>query len=77
MEKFSERLMNLNKISKNILRYGLIIVLVAFIISSILMKRADTVASLNLAREFTIASVHTFCEIIIGAIAFDVLIGKE
>lgn len=77
MDKLSDRLENLNKISKKILKYGLIIVLIASIISSILIKRADSIATLNLAREFVCANVHTFCEVIIGAILFDMLIGKD
>ena len=77
MGKILDRLENLNKISKNILKYGLGIVLIASIISSILIKRADSIATLNLAREFVSANVHTFCEVIIGAILFDMLIGKD
>jgi len=77
MGKILDRLENLNKISKNILKYGLGIVLIASIISSILIKRADSIVALNLAREFASANVHTFCEVIIGAILFDMLIGKE
>ena len=77
MGKLLDRLENLNKISKNILKYGLGIVLIASIISSILIKRADSIVALNLAREFTSANVHTLCEVIIGAILFDMLIGKD
>ena len=41
MEKLSERLTNLNKISKYILKYGLLVVLIGLIISNILLKNAD------------------------------------
>lgn len=77
MEKLSERLTNLNNISKNILKYGLFIVFIAFVISSVLLKGADSILTLNIAREFTCGNVYAFCEIIIGAIAFDMLIGKN
>ena len=77
MEKLSERLTNLNKISKNILKYGIFIVLIFLIISSLLLKSANSIASLTLAREFICGNVYAFCEIIIGAIMFDMLIEKK
>jgi len=77
MEKLSERLTNLNKVSKNILKYGILIVLIALIFSSVLLKNAGSISELNLAREFMIGNVYAFCEVIMGAIMFDMFMGKD
>ena len=77
MGKLIEKLSNLNEVSKNMLRYGILIVLVAFIISNILLKSANTIRSLNIAQEFTSGNVYALCEILIGAIMLDMLIVKE
>ena len=77
MEKLSERLTNLNKISKNILKYGMFLVFIGFIISNILLRKADNVSSLNMAREFICNNVYTFCEVIIGTIMFDMFLGRD
>jgi len=77
MEKLSERLTNLNKVSRSILKYGLFIVLIAFIISNVLLKNAVSISELNVVREFICANVEAFCEVIMGAIMFDMLMGKD
>ncbi len=77
MEKLSERLTNLNKISKGILRYGMFLIFIAFAISNVLLRKADNISSLNMAREFVCGNVYAFCEVIIGTIMFDMLLGKE
>ena len=77
MEKISERLTNLNKISKNILKYGLLIVLIALIISNILLRRADSIENLTIARAFVCSNVEALCEVLLGAIMFDVLMIKK
>ena len=77
MEKLSERLINLNKISKCILKYGLLVVLISFMIGNVLLKNAESISSLNLAREFVCGNVYTFCEVIVGALMFDMLVEKN
>ena len=77
MEKLSKRLTNLNKISKNILKYGLLLVLVFLIISNVLLKNVNSVSELNIAREFICGNVYAFCEVIIGAIMFDMFMEKK
>ena len=77
MEKLSKRFKNLNKISKNILKYGLLLVLISLIISNSLLKKVDSVAELNIAREFVSGNVYTFCEVVIGAIMIDVFLEKN
>jgi len=77
MEKLSKRLTNLNKVSKNILKYGLLLVLVFLIISNVLLKNVNSVAELNIAREFVCGNVYAFCEVIIGAIMFDMFMDKN
>ena len=77
MEKLSERLTNLNKVSKNLLKYGLLIVLISLIISNILLKNVQTISTLNMVREFICGNVYAFCEIIMGTIIFDILIEKD
>lgn len=77
MEKLSKRLTNLNKISKNILKYGLLLVLVFLIISNVLLKNVSSVSELNIAREFVCSNVYAFCEVIIGAIMIDMFMEKN
>lgn len=77
MEKLSKRLTNLNKISKNILKYGLLLVLVFLIISNVLLKNVNSIAELNIAREFTCSNIYAFCEVIIGAIMIDMFMDKN
>ena len=77
MEKLSKRLLNLNKISKNILKYGLLLVLIFLIISNFMLKNANSVAQLNIARQFVCGNVDAFCEIIIGAIMIDMFMAKN
>ena len=77
MEKLSERLTSLNNISKNILKYGMLIVLISLIISNNLLKNATDISSLNLVHEFICGNVYAFCEIIVGAIMVDMLIEKD
>ena len=77
MEKLSRRLTNLNKISKNVLKYGLLLVLVFLIISNVLLKNVSSVVELNIAREFVCSNVYAFCEIIIGAIMIDMFMEKN
>jgi len=77
MEKLSERVKNLNKISKYILKYGSFIVLLFFIVSVVLIRRADSVAFLNLAREFFCGNVYALCEVIIGALMVDIFIAQR
>ena len=77
MEKLSKRLINLNKISKNILKYGLLLVLIFLIISNILLKNVNSLSELNIAREFVCSNVYAFCEIIIGAIMIDMFMEKN
>jgi len=77
MEKLSERLTNLNKVSKNILKYGLLMVLIAFIISNVLLKNAGSISTLNTAREFVCANVYAFCEVVMGAIMIDMFMEKN
>lgn len=77
MEKLTERLINLNKISKNLLKYGMLIVLIFFIFSSFLLKNATTISELNLAREFVSGNVYAFSEVVIGTIMIDMLIEKN
>ena len=77
MEKLTERLTNLNIVSKSILKYGMLLVFICLIISLILIRNASNLVSLNLAREFVCSNVHAFCEVIIGAIMFDVLMEKK
>lgn len=77
MEKFSKRFTNLNRVSKIILKYGLFIVLVALVISNMLLKSANSISTLNLAREFACGSIYACCEVIMGAIMIDMLIEKN
>ena len=77
MEKLSKRLINLNKISKNILKYGLLLVLIFLIISNILLKNVNSLSELTIAREFVCSNVYAFCEIIIGAIMIDMFMEKN
>ena len=77
MEKLSERLSNLNRLSKKILKYGLLVVLIAFIISIFLLKSANSIYMLNIAREFVSANVYALCEVVVGAIMFDMFMDKE
>ena len=76
MEKLSKRLTNLNNVSKNILKYGLLLVLVFLIISNVLLKNVSSIAELNIVREFICGNVYAFCEVIIGAIMFDMFMDK-
>jgi len=77
MEKLTERLTNLNKVSKNILKYGLLIVLISLIISNIMLKNVMNISTLNMVREFICGNVYAFCEVIMGAIMFDMLMEKD
>ena len=77
MDKLSKRFTNLNKISKNILKYGLLLVLISLIISNFLLNDVESVAELNIAREFVSGNVYAFCEIIIGAIMVDMFMDKK
>ena len=77
MEKLSKRFTNLNKVSKNILKYGLFLVLIFLIISNFLLKNVNTIEELNIAREFVCSNVYAFCEIIIGAIMIDMFMEKN
>lgn len=77
MEKLSDKLSNLNMISKKILKYGLFLVLISLIIANILLRSADSICDINIAYEFATGSVYTLCEVLIGAIMLDVLVEKE
>lgn len=77
MEKLSKRLLKLNKISKNILKYGVLVILVFFIISSVMLKKADNLAELTIAREFISGNVYALCELVMGSIMIDMFMGKE
>lgn len=77
MEKISDKLLNLNVVSKKILKYGLLVVLISFIIANILVRNADSVRTMDIAYEFALNSGYAFCEVIIGAIMLDVLVEKE
>ena len=77
MEKFSEKLSNLNNVSKNLLKYGLLVILIAFVIGNVMLKNADTVYLLNVSHEFISANVYALCEVLIGAIMLDMFIIKE
>lgn len=73
MEKFSKKIINLNHVSKKILKYGLLVVLVSLLISNTLIRSANSMYSLKIAYEFASGSVYTLCEVIIGTIMIDML----
>lgn len=77
MEKFSKKIINLNHVSKNLLKYGLFVVLISLIISNILIRNANSVNSLNIAYEFASGSVYTLCEVVIGTIMMDMFMVEE
>lgn len=77
MEKISEKLSNLNKVSKCLLKYGLLVIVISFIIGNLMLRSADSVYLLNVAHEFVSANVYALCEVIIGAIMLDMFIIGE
>ena len=74
MEKISEKLSNLNKVSKSLLKYGLFVILISFIIGNVMLRSADSVYLLNVAHEFISANVYALCEVLIGVIMLDMFI---
>jgi len=77
MEKFSKKIINLNHVSKKLLKYGLLVVFISLVISNILIRSASSVYSLNIAYEFASGSVYTLCEVIIGTIMIDMFMVEE
>ena len=77
MDKVSQKLLNLNSVSKKLLRYGMFVIFIFCVVASILVKNATTVSSLSVAREFISGNVYAFCEVIIGAIMLDMMIIED
>lgn len=74
MEKISEKLSNLNKVSKKLLKYGLLVIFISSIIGNLMLRSADSVYLLNIAHEFISGNVYALCEVLIGAIMLDMFI---
>ena len=70
-EKIQNKISNMNKVSKNILKYGLFFCLILLIIANILLYTASDYHALFIGRELTEAAFVTIAEICIGALIFD------
>lgn len=72
LEKLSERISEINKITKYIFKYGLLLCLVLFVFTSYKMNLASTLEELLVAREIAGIGFDILAEISIGAVLFDV-----
>lgn len=77
MGKLSELIANLNSVSKNVLKYGFLIGIIFLIIADLLLKNADSISELSIAREFFSENVYALCEVVIGALLLDMMIVKD
>lgn len=77
MKKLVERFTNLGEVSKKMLKYGLLIGIVFLLISNFLLKNANNIKEINIAREFLTENIYAICEIVVGALLLDTLIIKD
>lgn len=72
LEKLSERVSKINKISRYILKYGLSVSLVLFMITVYLMGEAKYLSDIFMARQIAGVGFYVIIEVVVGAVLFDV-----
>ena len=72
LEKLSERISEIHKITKYIFKYGLLLCLILFAFISYEMNSADTLKEILIARKIAGVGFEILAEISIGAVLFDV-----
>lgn len=77
IEKLSERISKIDKISKYILKYGLLACLIVFIITNYAMNGANTLYDVLVAREIAGTGFNMLVEVVIGAVLFDICIKNK
>jgi len=73
-KKLKEHFSNINKLSKNIIKYGSLISYLLIITGICMFFSATDTYSIFVAQEFIKSSVSVFSEVIIGGLFFDLLI---
>ena len=74
LEKLEEQISKIDKISKYILKYGLLACLIVFVITRFVMNEADSVYDVFIAHEIAGTGFNMLIEVVIGAILFDICI---
>lgn len=72
--KLKEHFSNINKVSKNILKYGSLISFLLIFIGICMLFSASDYYSNFVAQEFIKSSVSVLAEVIIGGLFFDLVI---
>ena len=77
IEKLTEQISKIDKISKYIFKYGLLACLIVFMITSYKMSCANTLYDVLIARELAGAGVNMLIEVVIGAVLFDICVKNK
>lgn len=72
LEKLTERILQIDKISKYIFKYGLLLCLIVFIFTSYQMNNATTVKEILIAREVAGVGFNMLVEVVVGGVLFDI-----
>ncbi len=72
LERLAEQISKINKISKYIFKYGLLMCLVLFIFISYEFYIASTLEEVLVTREIAGVGFYTLMEIVVGAVLFDI-----
>lgn len=70
-EKIQKKFTDMSKLSKYILKYGLLLCLIFLIVSNILLYTSTDTNTLFIGKELASASFAAIAEICIGALIFD------
>lgn len=77
LEKLTERILQIDKISKYIFKYGLLLCLIVFIFTNYQMNNAGTINEMLIAREVAGVGFNILVEVVIGGVLFDICIKNK
>lgn len=77
LEKISEQISKIDKITKYILKYGLFACLIVFILTNHTLNNAITMYDVLIGREIAGVGFNMLIEVVVGAILFDICIKNK
>lgn len=77
LEKLSERISKINKISKYIFKYGLLACLILFIFINYKFNVASTLEDVLIAEQIAGSGFYMLMEVVVGAILFDICVTNQ
>lgn len=77
LEKLSERISQINSISKYIFKYGLLLCLVLFAFTNYTFNNANTIHDVWEAQQIAGAGFNVLVEVTVGAVLFDICIKNK